>query len=252
LKPVVALDFDGVICNSMDECMRVAFGGYEAWRTGAPAPLSIETSLPAGFDDFFRTYRYLVRPAEEYWLIVRAYHEGGAPLLPGEFARLSREAEPQLTEFAPIYFKTRERLRAVNLDRWLGLHHMYPEFGEGWSTLRREALCYIVTTRDLESVGRLLSMFDIDIPVERHWTKERPGGKPAAILEIANECERKPSEILFVDDHPEHLRDVSSTGASLFWASWGFWPDTDPEACDGYERLGNIAELLTKPVFVER
>ena len=251
MKPVVALDFDGVICNSMDECMRVAFGAYEEWRTGVPTPLSVETALPAGFDEYFRTYRYLVRPAEEYWLIVRAYQEGGAPLLPQEFARLAGDAQPQLTEFAPIYFRTRERLRDSSMERWLGLHAMYPEFGEGWIQLRRQALCYIVTTRDRESVSRLLSMLDVDIPAERRWTKERSGGKPAAILDIAGECGRKPSEILFVDDHPGHLRDVRSTGAFLFWAAWGFWPDTDSTAREAYERISNIAELMAKPAFVE-
>ncbi len=231
--------------------MRVSFGAYEEWRTGGPAPLSVETALPDGFDDYFRTYRHLVRPAEEYWLIVRAYHTGGAVLLPEQFPQIARESQAQLAEFAPIYFRTRERLRNLSMERWLGLHSMYSEFQDGWTDLRREALCYLVTTRDRESVGRLLPMFDVDIPPGRRWTKERPGGKPAAILEIASECGRKPSGILFVDDHPEHLHDVSSTGASLFWAAWGFWPDTDSVPRDGYERIGNIEELMTKPAFVE-
>ena len=251
MKPVVALDFDGVICNSMNEGMRVAFGAYEEWQTGVPASISVETALPAGFDEYFRTYRHLVRPAQEYWLIVHTYLTGCAPLLPDEFPRLAREAQVQLVEFGPIYFRTRVRLRASSIEEWLGLHYLYAEFSEGWSELGRKALSYIVTTRDRESLERLLRRFDIDIPVERCWTKERPGGKPAAIVDIACECGRKPSEILFVDDHPEHLRDVSSTGASLFWAEWGFWPETDPGPRDSYERIRSITELMTKPAFVE-
>ncbi len=226
----IALDFDGVICDSMKECMHVAFGAYSG---GKP--------LPAPFVRYFERYRYLVRPAREYWLIVEAYFRGIDPLSQGEFDMLARDCEEQLKAFEPVYFETREALRSADFEGWISLHRLYRQFADGWPRLEASTIPYVVTTRDRDSLGHLLNSFGIDVPARRWWTKERTPSKPEAILEIAAENNLAPSEIPFLDDHPEHLRDVAKTGASTFWASWGFWPSQDE-----FEQVGDIRELMKR------
>ena len=59
----IALDFDGVICNSMDECMLVSFCSY--------FDLSISrnrfSEISSDQKENFKNYRYLVGPAHEYF-----------------------------------------------------------------------------------------------------------------------------------------------------------------------------------------
>ena len=228
--PVVALDFDGVICDSMNECMLVAYAAY----TGTQA-------IPVAFVRYFRKYRHFVRPAQEYWLIVEAYQRGMEPVTEYEFNALAQECKEQVAQFESVYFQTRERLRSSDFKAWLKLHTMYPEFSEGWPLVERFAIPYIVTTRDRGSLKYLLESFGINIPAENWWTKERTRSKPEAILAIARERNIRPAEILFVDDHPEHLHDVAQTGASVFWAAWGFWSSQN-----GFQEIGTIKELMQR------
>src|SRR5437870_5452134 len=115
--PVVALDFDGVICNSIDECMLVAYTAY----AGTP-------EMPGAFIKYFRKFRHFVRPAQEYWLIVEAYKRGIEPLTEQQFNHLAGECKTQVAQFESAYFETRQKLRSADFKAWLDLHTMYPEF----------------------------------------------------------------------------------------------------------------------------
>lgn len=252
MKPVVALDFDGVICDSMNECMLVAFGAYQAWRThGESGPLDADL-IPASFRDYFRAFRYLVRPAREYWIIVHSFYEGCSTLSWSRFDRLSRKCAAEMAQFEPLYFATRNTFRSNDCEKWLQLHRLYNEFSEPWPCLKEACAPYIVTTRDQDSLGRLLHAFGIEIPDERCWTKERLETKPAAISRIAQIQQISVSEVLFIDDHLEYLREVSQIGASVFWAGWGFWKGTLSMRESPFERLTNLGELMKKEAFVRR
>ncbi len=221
---VIALDFDGVICDSMSECMVVTYMAY----TG-------QHNIPAGFGDYFRKHRHIVRPAREYWLIAEAYHRDIEP------SELDGNCEAQLAEFESRFYAARKRLRAADFRAWLSLHHLYSEFAEAWPLLRNSTIPYVVTTRDRDSLSHLLDTFGVDIPSERWWTKERTLSKPDAVRRIAAERGISTSEILFVDDHPGHLYDVSQTGASVIWAKWGFWPSQN-----SFETIDNMKQLIQR------
>ena len=242
-KPIVALDFDGVICDSIDECLQVAFSAYQAWEDGMESAVPSFVQLPPTFLSYFRAHRYLVRPAQEYWLLVHGFHEGMLPLAPSQFRELSVSHKKELDEFEPIYFRTREVIQAFDTSAWFKLYRVYEEFADAWPCLRMQADVHIVTTRDLSSLRLLLKEFSIDVPLPRLWTKERTATKADAMVSIAKQADVPCSSISFVDDHPDHLRDVSTSGAPVYWASWGYWPASLAEPASWYERLQTLADL---------
>ena len=159
------------------------------------------------------------------------------------FQELSLVHQKELAEFEPIYFQTREELRSSDRAAWLRLHRLYPEFSDAWTQLDVRADVHVMTTRDQSSLRLLLDEFSIDIPSSRHWTKERTDTKPDAVLTIARQSNINPSTICYVDDHMDHLRDVSNTGAAVYWASWGYWPAALSPRDFRYATLSNLVDL---------
>jgi phosphoglycolate phosphatase-like HAD superfamily hydrolase len=159
------------------------------------------------------------------------------------FGELSLVHKRELAEFEPIYFQTREVLRSSDRAAWLRLHRLYPEFSGAWTQLDVCADVHVVTTRDQSSLRLLLDEFSIDIPSGRHWTKERTKAKPDAVLTIARQSNLNPSAICYVDDHMDHLRDVSDTGAAVYWASWGYWPAALSPRDFRYATLSHLVDL---------
>lgn len=243
MKPIVALDFDGVICDSVEECLLVTYGAFQAWKDREVLPPPSFVRPPDDFSTYFRAHRYLVRPAQEYWLLVSAFHDGAQPLTMSRFRELARVHRAELAEFEPIYFRIREALRASDPAAWFRLYRVYDEFVGAWPLLAESADVHIVTTRDQASLRLLLDEFSIDIPASRLWTKERTATKPGALLAIAHQADVACSTISYVDDHVDHLEDVSDVGARVFWASWGYWPAALAPNASWCRRLRTLADL---------
>ena len=125
---ILALDFDGVVCDGRPEYFETAWQAYvAAW----PQPLT--TTRPAAVADRFAALRPLIESGWEMPLMVHALLAGvPAPVLESRHGWL--EAAPALMKTAGV---TAEALgRALNRVRdewfardspgWLAHHHFYP------------------------------------------------------------------------------------------------------------------------------
>ena len=242
MKPVVALDFDGVICDSMDECLLTAYNACHRFQ-GSSAWADDVSKLDPGFVTRFRRLRYLVRPAQEYWLLVHWLYTYTVDLDQSRFDALKVEYSNVLAKFEPVFFEARCNLRAANPTMWSALHRLYPEFVDGWDRVRTRCSMHVVTTKDALSVQHFNQLWGLGIERDRLWTKERMCSKPSAIQQIARWAGCPPTHVVFVDDHPDHLREVSATGAQCYWAAWGYTPANMVNLRGDFRRLGSLAEL---------
>lgn len=245
MKPIVAMDFDGVICDSIDECLLTAHNAYHHLEGDTSITQDVG-ALDPEFVTRFRHLRYLVRPASEYWVLVHWLKTDGGMLEVDRFEQLVIEYRDTLIEFESAFFQARVQLRSAGAAHWADLHLPYEEFSSGWHAVRAACTIHLVTTKDLESVRHFNRSWDLGLEDDHLWTHERACSKAWAIRQIATNEGCSPSEIAFVDDDPRHLRDVSVTGACCFWASWGY-----SGTAEGTESrdlppisLGRIADLL--------
>lgn len=221
MKPVIALDFDGVICDSLEECLVTAHNAYHRLE-GSDRWANSTADIKPEVADSFRRLRHYARNAPELWLIMYWAITEGKDLDQAQYDALRSRYAAKLPTFEPIFFKSRHVLSSADLDRWLGLHRMYPEFRDGWEEVKGRFPIHIVTTKDLISVQYFNRHWELGIPEENLWTKERGLPKEEIVRHIAEESGQPIQYVLFVDDHPHHVREVAATGARCFWASWGF------------------------------
>ena len=221
MKPVIALDFDGVICDSLEECLVTAHNAYH-WLEGSDRWTNSTADIKPEVADSFRRLRHYARNAPELWLIMHWCLTDGGTLDQARYDELTSRYAARLPLFEPVFFESRHVLSSAGLDRWLGLHRMYPEFRDGWEEVKGRFPTHIVTTKDLISVQYFNRHWELGIPEENLWTKERGLPKEEIVRHIAEESGQPIQYVLFVDDHPHHVREVAATGARCFWASWGF------------------------------
>lgn len=246
MKPVIALDFDGVICDSLEECLVTAYNachrleGSDRW---ADSPAGIEPELA----DCFRRLRHYARNAPELLVVMSWCITEGRALDQAQYDTLTSRYASRMPAFEALFFESRHILSSANLDQWLGLHRMYPEFRDGWEVVKGRFSIHIVTTKDLVSIQYFNRHWELGVPEENLWTKERGLSKGGIVRRIADECGRPIQEVLFVDDHPHHVRDVATTGASCFWAAWGFLgtQGNDPVEGEGevFTKISRLADL---------
>lgn len=245
MKPILALDFDGVINDSLDECL---ISSYNAWQVidSSPKWAWSNADIPQPIVDCFRANRYHARNGAEFWLILMASKHSSNAVTSETFDRLRQEHEPFLLEFEQIFFNVRTRYRTEDMDRWLNLHTRYAQSVEHWHDLLISATCHIVTTKDLASVKFFNQHWQLGINEDNLWTREMDLPKSEIIKLIARKADCPTSNIHFVDDHPDQVSSVAMTGANVYWASWGFQgalvnslPGSIP-----FPALTNLADLL--------
>jgi len=246
VKPVITLDFDGVICDSLEECLVTAYNAYHRLE-GSDRWADSTADIRPEVADSFRRLRHYARNAPEFWVIMHWCITDGGALSQARYDALTSRYAAKLPLFEPVFFESRHVLSSTDLDRWLDLHRMYPEFCDGWNAVKGQFPVHIVTTKDLVSVQYFNRHWQLRIPDEHLWTKERALAKGEIVQRIAVESGQPIQNVLFVDDHPHHVREVAVTGARCFWASWGFLGarGNGPVAGEGkvFTKISRLADL---------
>ena len=245
MKPILALDFDGVINNSLNECL---ISSYNAWQVidSTVQWAWSNSDIPQPIVDSFSANRYHARNGAEFWLILMASKLPTAAVTSEEFDQLRQEHASFLPEFEEIFFRMRNRYRSADMPRWLGLQTRYEQSLERYAELLTTASCHIVTTKDLASVKFFNQHWSLGISEDNLWTREMDLPKSEIIELIANRANCLTGNIHFVDDHPDQVANVATTGANCYWASWGFQGALVNAMPDGipFPALTKLADLF--------
>jgi phosphoglycolate phosphatase-like HAD superfamily hydrolase len=241
---ILALDFDGVICDSRAECMEVAFTAYGT-QVAAPADLHDEvTPIPPESAARFMRHRHLVGLPRGYWALCDlAMHDAPSECYehdPFDAHLASHSGDVQ--EFEKRFFEVREALKQRDPQEWLSLHRPYEEFLDALEELRRSSV-FIVTTKDSPSVRALLEQWELDVPGERIYGRERRMAKEDCMRAILGSAGAAPGELAFLDDHVPYLEACVALGVRCYFARWGFTP-ADVALPAGVKAVGNVREVL--------
>ena len=222
MKKILCLDFDGVICDSIEETLLVSYNAYLEKNNTSLGLVRNVAEIPDLIQEQFREYRYLVGPAKEYYALMKAIHNSAGNEIPGQFQSICRTEESALHSFSDHFFHVRKEFRHNDLDAWLRLHSIFTEFSDHWEVLKPSYEIYIVTTKDHESVVMLLSNNGIEIADNHIYTKDRFSMKSGAIKNIMKIMHCGNSDVIFVDDNENHLKNVSDVGVQCLLATWGY------------------------------
>jgi phosphoglycolate phosphatase-like HAD superfamily hydrolase len=214
-------DFDGVLVNSMEECLVNSYNAYIQYEGESLIDRPI-FKVPAVNRAHFLNYRKFVRPAGEYYLLHKSLDEKADIHKFQGFEAYAHLNEGDVRSFQKIFFEKREEIRSNNLDQWLNLHHLYLHIADAWRALKQDFSFLIVSNKDRKSIELLLDHFGLRSMVDEIFGSDFSNDKRLIIQHIIDTKNISPGNILFIDDHFGHLADVKELGIHLGFANWGF------------------------------
>ena len=240
---VVALDFDGVICDSVDE---LAASGFRA--AGSLWPSEIPKQIPSDYFNQFRLLRPVIETGFESILLSRMII---GQLNPDEiftsFKVLCKQTmntyqiprEYLITQFSQV----RNNWIREDPAGWLNHHRFYRNIPFILSELLKQCQVYIITTKEKKFAQRLLKL--IEIPIKSNNIFGLKEGKKWTVLQrlISNGDENE-GGFFYIDDRFKTLQKLSGiselTGVKLYLATWGYNVEEDHMSALEHTRIGML------------
>lgn len=208
-----AIDLDGVIIDSINECFKVSLISYNSSFLRENSKVK----------KYFFKYRGLVNPAYEYYYLmcsIEQYLMGDLKKIPTIFNMLKAQDENRKAlQFERIFFKNRKELSDTNFHDWINLN---PLTSFGVHLKNHQLINFIIiTTKNSESAKKILDYYKI-IPKRIYGSNDvkNYGSKGKLLNAILNES--TDSNMIFIDDSLDHLDSVNNKKIQCFFADWGY------------------------------
>ncbi len=223
---ILALDFDGVICDGLLEYFQTTKRTYEQiWSVDSPSSLD-------RFAERFYRLRPVVETGWEMPILLKAL----ALEIPTEDIenhwtsisyQLIESENLNKTELMAALDGIRDRWIEEDLAEWLSLHRFYPGVIEKLrNVLNSPSQLFIITTKESRFVKQLLRQQGLEVPESSIIGKEVKKPKFETLRFLLKQVTDNPAELWFVEDLLKTLQAVQQQpdlqAIKLFLADWGY------------------------------
>lgn len=207
------LDFDGVICDSLDECFVSSWiAYYEKYKSAVPDRIDLE------YRRQFDSLRPLIRNGEDYLVIHHALASGQSITDQSEFDhRIESVGDVSMKQFRALMYEVRKGLVEHSRDYWLGLHAMFSWLMPTLAAAAEHPCVYILSTKRKEYILELLD----GVPIDRARVLSSNGRPKTEIITEYLDATAADNAV-FVDDQIDHLRMVGDKRIRPLLAEWGY------------------------------
>ncbi len=245
---VLVTDFDGVICDSVSECMLAAENAWGRLQTSYDAEKFFDIdAIHTDRQRRFRELRPYLRGAEDFIPIVIAIERDLEVESQTDFDLLRRRLQHQLPQYQQAFYTERDFLRNEHHTLWLQLNPLFAEIGEALAARSSFEHIHILTTKRQPDVEDILQYHHIDFPPEQiHSVKS--DGKMARLQQIIQSGSYPPEDTVYVEDQVDYLLSAAPMGVALWLAQWGYVSQEQLHSAEASEiritEQPDLAELL--------
>lgn len=219
-KNILALDFDGVIADSIHECL---FSGYNAYAGLCAKPLV--RSLDEIDEDNMREARRLrnfIRSGEDYVYIQQIIHDQAAVLDQSMWDAFIAEHKDKHDAYLQAFYGVREKLSKDDPALWASMSPLFLGVKDMLASFTPKENLYIITTKRVDYVDLILDANGIQL-IQENKIQSVPGKSKLQILQyIIAERSFNPKEMIFIDDQVDTLIKTLPSGVNCLLALWGY------------------------------
>ncbi|NEP63707.1 MAG: HAD hydrolase-like protein [Symploca sp. SIO2G7] len=224
---ILALDFDGVLCDGLLEYFQASWRTYcQIWNPDSQEP-------PEDLAPKFYRLRPVIETGWEMPVLVRALMlEIPEEKISQDWSTVVKEiVESEQLDATGIGKKLdliRDEWISNDLDSWLSLHRFYPGIIERLHRTLSEnsTKLFIVTTKEGRFAKQLLQQQGVQLPEERIIGKECKRPKYQTLRQIIENASEEAVSLWFVEDRLKTLQLVQQQPdlkeVKLFLADWGY------------------------------
>ena len=217
---LIALDFDGVVIDSIEECYQVSKDVYYGFNQ-----IDFDEVL---YKSLFFEYRGLVGPAHEYLILHQLlnnhlFHDIGLGKENYEILK-NKIDTATLDRFEFLFFSKRTYYQKTNFLKWVELNPI-TDFGNYLIPRNNEDI-YIVTTKNRFATEALLKHYKISVREIFANDEIKTFGTKGKLISNILDRERI-EQAYFIDDSISHLETVDDNRIKCFFADWGYGKNRD-------------------------
>jgi len=232
IPTILALDFDGVLCDGLLEYFQTS------WRTYCQIWTPNNQSPPDDLAPRFYRLRPVVEIGWEMPVLLRALILGvSEEKILQDWSKVAQEVieleKLDAQDTGKKLDAVRDEWIKTDLDSWLGLHRFYPgviERVRGMLSDKQESILetqlFIITTKEGRFVKQLLQQQGIQLPEERIIGKESKRPKHQTLRQLIEGSTGETARVWFVEDRLKTLQSVEQypdlKEVRLFLADWGY------------------------------
>lgn len=217
----LALDFDGVIGDSIHECLVVGFNAYQQYLGTNKKVYSFE-ELNSGSIGQARKIRNYIRSGEDYVYIYHALENNTSILSQDDFDAFTQKFSPLRDRFFEVFYNERQRFLDHHQELWLKLNSLYPGMQSWLQKYPHKDRLVIITTKKTEYVAEILKFHDIFLKDEALYHASPKHPKKDIIVSLLERHAIEPSDFVFIDDQVDTLIKVKPVQVHCILALWGY------------------------------
>ena len=217
---MLALDFDGVLCDALTECAAVTWHAVHSPSGTEPPTLAVAVAtMPEAFLVTFASIRPMARTLADF--MVAHVVPAGQSVDRRQFDHYRDLAGPEvLAAQAESGERIRSHWRETEPEQWLALHTVYAEVATHLRSTRQPVA--IVSAKDAASIWAILTHHRLSGSVGTVYGSCVDKTPVLATLRAA-QAGSDANPLLFVDDNLDHaLAAAQLPGVESRWAMWGY------------------------------
>ena len=219
-KYISVFDVDGIIVDSTNECLIIAWNSYQEY-IGKNNFIDSPEDADYDYDKKFRLTRNYVRAMGEYLVVFECQYRKIDSQ--NEFEKKLAELEKNnIQSYGEIFLKIRNEFKKKNYASWLALHSYYDGIKSVLEGCKKESNLYIVTGKDRDSSIELLAEIGININLDRIFHMNLSINKLESLKKIAIIENVDYATIRFIDDNVTHLSGPHKEGFTVALGNWGY------------------------------
>jgi phosphoglycolate phosphatase-like HAD superfamily hydrolase len=249
---VLALDFDGVICDGMAEYWQTS------WRTHAHMWQLDRLEPSPDIAQKFRDMRPLIEVGWEMPVLIRALTLGiSTDRIQSSWQRIRdrilKESQLSAVKVGQQLDLVRDNWIRQDPTSWLSLHQFYPGAIDTLKQLTdRQIQPIIITTKEGRFVTQLLEQQGVTLSSESIWGKELKRSKIDSLKQIIARNPKQSPNIWFVEDRLPTLSKIAVSpeleSVRLYLAEWGYNTPAERESIGQQSRI-QLLSLADLPML---
>ena len=216
---LLAMDFDGVIADSILECAVVGYNGYEIYCS-RNKEVKTPDEIKSDKLNKFRIMRPYIRSGEDYIYLFQAIDDAIFISNQEEFDNFRNDHLNRRDSYYEIFYSTRQMMMKSDYENWIKLNSLYNGMNEFLKS--KHIMIHIVSTKASEYIIEILKSNEIKLDLKYIHEAGRISSKADIIMELLKDHHLLARDLIFIDDHLDTLHKVTSTGVRCLLAGWGY------------------------------
>ncbi|MCK5768644.1 MAG: HAD family hydrolase [Candidatus Atribacteria bacterium] len=233
---ILALDFDGVIVDSIFDSLFIGHNaylnlyGFKAKKNFGGELFTFKNweKIKSYYKEeikYYRTLRPYIRGATDYGIIQKLMEDGKKINNQNEFDEYRNTVDFDFEGYNREFYKEREKLQNIDYRSWYNLEPPYPEIIKGVKKLLEDGIKIVIATSNRrKSIMKSFTSeyFGFFIKAKDILDKRFGEDKSEQMKHIVESYKVQFKDIYFVDDQVNHLITVKPLGVNVFLAGWSY------------------------------